>query len=547
MDTPLSLFIQKAKVIHGNKFDYSFVIYKNCDTKIKIKCIKCNNIFEQIPYNHINLKAGCRKCYLIQKNEYTLESRFNDFIKKAKETHGTKYDYSKVIYINSKTPVIIICNTCNNEFQQIRNTHLLGDGGCKVCAINKYKKDMTFTKEEFIQKAKEKHGNKFDYSQVNYINSQTKITLKCNICKIVFEQLANGHLQGSGCKKCANKLNGDKCRKTNEQFILEAENIHKDENELPIYDYSMVEYKSCHKKIIIICKVHGQFEQAPSAHISGSGCNDCGMINRATKQTFTKEEFIQKAKEKHGDKFDYSQVNYINSQTKITLKCNICDCIFEQLPNSHLQGYGCDKCAHMINHENQKLTKEEITIRGKETHGDKFDYSLVSYINTKTPIQIKCNKCNNVFEQLLDNHIKQNKGCPLCDGRITEKILHDYLKSLYPNVIKEFKQKWCKSKKYLPFDNCIPELNIIIELDGIQHFEQVMNWKSPEENHKTDKYKMKCANENGFCVIRIIQTDVLREKYNWKEELVNNIEKIKKDNIIQNLYMCKNNEYISYL
>jgi very-short-patch-repair endonuclease len=201
----------------------------------------------------------------------------------------------------------------------------------------------------------------------------------------------------------------------------------------------------------------------------------------------------------------------------------------------------------MINHENQKLTKEEITIRGKETHGDKFDYSLVSYINTKTPIQIKCNKCNNVFEQLLDNHIKQNKGCPLCDGRITEKILHDYLKSLYPNVIKEFKQKWCKSKKYLPFDNCIPELNIIIELDGIQHFEQVMNWKSPEENHKTDKYKMKCANENGFCVIRIIQTDVLHEKYNWKEELVNNIEKIKKDNIIQNLYMCKNNEYISYL
>ena len=83
-------------------------------------------------------------------------------------------------------------------------------------------------------------------------------------------------------------------------------------------------------------------------------------------------------------------------------------------------------------------------------------------------------------------------------------------------------------------------------MDGIQHFEQVMNWKSPEENHKTDKYKMKCANENGFCVIRIIQTDVLHEKYNWKEELANNIKKIKKDNTIQNLYMCKNNEYQNF-
>jgi very-short-patch-repair endonuclease len=545
MDT--TLFILKAKEIHGDKFDYSFVIYKNCDTKIKIRCIKCNSIFEQIPYNHINKRAGCMKCYRTQKAEATLEFRVNDFIKKAKQLYGNKYDYSKVIYKNSKTPVIIICNTCSNEFQQIRNTHLKGDGGCKICAINKFKKDMTFTKEEFIQKAKETHGNKYDYSQVNYINSQTKITLKCNICENTFEQLANGHLQGCGCKQCASKLIGDKSRKTNDQFILEAENIHKDENNIPIYDYSMVEYKTCHKKVIIICKIHGQFEQVPSQHLSGRGCINCGIIKAAKKQTFTKEEFIQKAKEKHGTKFDYSQINYINSQTKITLKCNICDYIFEQVPNSHLQGYGCDKCAHMINHENQKLTKEEITIRGKKAHGDKFDYSLVSYINTKTPIKIKCNKCNNVFEQLVDNHMKQNKGCPICDCRITEKILYDYLKSLYPNIIKEFKQKWCKSKKYLPFDNCIPELNIIIELDGLQHFKQVMNWKSPEENLKTDKYKMKCANENGYSIIRIIQIDILYEKYNWKDELVNNIEKIKKDNIIQNLYMCKNNEYISYL
>ena len=545
MDT--TLFIIKAKEIHCDKFDYSFAIYKNCDTKIKIRCIKCNSIFEQIPYNHINKKAGCMKCYRLQKAEDTLEFRANDFIKKAKQLYGNKYDYSKVIYKNSKIPVIIICNTCSNEFQQMRNTHLNGDGGCKICAINKFKKDMTFTKEEFIQKAKEIHGNKYDYSQVNYINSQTKITLKCNICENTFEQLANGHLQGRGCKQCACKLIGDKSRKTNDQFILEAENIHKDENNIPIYDYSMVEYKTCHKKVIIICKIHGQFEQCPSHHLSGRGCINCGIINGAKKQTFTKEEFIQKAKEKHGTKFDYSQINYINSQTKITLKCNICDYIFEQLPNSHLRGYGCDKCAHMINHENQKLTKEEITIRGKKAHGDKFDYSLVSYINTKTPIKIKCNKCNNVFEQLVDNHMKQNKGCPICDCRITEKILYDYLKSLYPNIIKEFKQKWCKSKKYLPFDNCIPELNIIIELDGLQHFKQVMNWKSPEENLKTDKYKMKCANENGYSIIRIIQIDILYEKYNWKDELVNNIEKIKKDNIIQNLYMCKNNEYISYL
>ena len=536
-------FIQKAKEVHLDKYDYSFVIYKNCDTKIKIRCIKCNNIFEQIPYNHINKKAGCIKCNISQKKEDTLELRLNDFIKKAKELHGDKYNYSKVNYTNSKTPVIILCNTCGTEFKQIRNTHLKGNGGCKECLKNKLKKDMTFTKEEFIIRAIHIHSTKYNYSQVNYINSQTHILITCIPCNFQFNITPNNHLRGKGCKKCANKLNSEKRRKTNEQFILEAKNIHKYENNIPIYDYSQVNYISTHKKVNIICKIHGSFEQCPSDHLSGKGCNNCSIINRAKKQTFKKEEFIQKAKEVHGDKYDYSQIDYINSQTKITLKCNICEYIFEQQPNSHLQGCGCDKCAHMINHENQKLTKEEITERGKKTHGDKFDYSLINYINIHKPIKIKCNKCNNVFEQLVANHIKQNKGCPFCDCRITEKILHNYLKSIYPNIIKEFKQKWCKCKKYLPFDECIPELNIIIELDGLQHFQQVMNWKSPEENQKTDKYKMKCANENKYCVIRIIQIDVLYDKYDWKTELINNIEKIKTDNIIQNIYMCKNNEY----
>ena len=406
---------------------------------------------------------------------------------------------------------------------------------------------MTFTKEEFIIRAIHTHSTKYDYSQVNYINSQTHILITCIPCNFQFNITPNNHLQGKGCKKCANKLNSEKRRKTNEQFILEAKNIHKYENNIPIYDYSQVNYISTHKKVNIICKIHGSFEQCPSDHLSGKGCNNCAIINRAKKQTFKKEEFIQKAKEVHGDKYDYSQTDYINSQTKITLKCNICEYIFEQQPNSHLQGCGCDKCARMINHENQKLTKEEITERGKKTHGDKFDYSLINYINIHIPIKIKCNKCNNVFEQLVANHIKQNKGCPFCDCRITEKILHNYLKTIYPNIIKEFKQKWCKCKKYLPFDECITELNIIIELDGLQHFQQVMNWKSPEENQKTDKYKMKCANENKYCVIRIIQIDVLYDKYDWKTELINNIEKIKTDNIIQNIYMCKNNEYQHFI
>ena len=541
-------FIQKAKEVHGNdKYDYSYVIYKNCDTKVKIKCITCNNIFEQIPYSHINKKAGCVKCNVSNKYKNTLEIRLNEFIEKAKNIHGNNYDYTKINFVNSKTPIIIMCDKCNNEFENTTNAHLNGDGGCKICAINKFKKERTFTNEQFIKKAKEIHGDKYDYSQVNYINSQTCVIITCISCNHSFNSIPNNHLRGKGCKECADKLNGDKSRKTNEQFIIKAQQKHMDENNKPIYDYSLVKYISTHKKVNILCKIHGSFEQCPSDHLSGKGCKQCGIIKRAIIQSFTLDEFIQKAKEVHGDKYDYSQVNYINSRTKIILNCNICDYIFKQQPNSHLQGRGCDKCAHMINHENQKLTNEEITERCNKTHGDKFDYSLVNYININTPIKIKCNDCNNVFEQLLPNHIKQNKGCPFCDCRITQKMLYNYLKSIYPNTLKEFKQKWCKNKKYLPFDYFIPELNIIIELDGLQHFQQVMNWKSPEENQITDKYKMKCANEKNISIIRIIQTDILYGKYDWKTELINNIEKIKIENIIQNIYMCKNNEYDKYI
>jgi len=411
------LFIQKAKLIHGDKYDYSKSKYINCDTKLFIKCNDCLTIFEQIPYNHVNKKSGCIKCSNLKKSDETLQLRFNEFIKKAKEKHGEKYNYSKVIYKDSKTPVIIICNICNNDFEQIRNTHLLCDGGCKVCAKNKFKQNRSFTNEIFIKKAKEIHGDNFDYSLVNYIDSQTHIIIKCIPCDYTFETIPNNHLKGRGCKKCANKLNANSRRKPKEKFIKECQEKHKDEIGLPIYNYSLVEYKSSHEKIIIICKTHGLFEQCPSDHLSGKGCNECGILKRTINQTFTQEQFIERSLEKHNDKYDYSQVNYINSQTKIIIKCNTCKYIFEQLPNSHLQGCGCDRCARRINHENQKLTTNYIIIRATEVHGDIYDYSNINYVNSHTPIDINCKICNNTFVQLYSNHINQKQGCPYCSGR----------------------------------------------------------------------------------------------------------------------------------
>ena len=133
---------------------------------------------------------------------------------------------------------------------------------------------------------------------------------------------------------------------------------------------------------------------------------------------------------------------------------------------------------------------------------------------------------------------------------------------LFPSIITQFKQEWCKNINCFPFDFCITEHKIIIELDGPQHFIQVSNWTPPEEQLKNDKYKEKCANDNGYSTIRIIQNDVWKDKYDWCKELCETIENIRNGNNqryenvdsknprfhkVVNIYLCKNNEYEKFV
>jgi very-short-patch-repair endonuclease len=144
----------------------------------------------------------------------------------------------------------------------------------------------------------------------------------------------------------------------------------------------------------------------------------------------------------------------------------------------------------------------------------------------------------------VSNHIR-GAGCPFCVNK-TEAKLYEQMFPLYPTLIIQFKQDWCKNIQYLRFDFCIPESKIIIELDGRQHFQQVSNWKTPEEHLIRDKYKERCANDNGYSVIRLLQEDVFYDTYDWIKELRETIDQIKSWNDIANVYLCKNDEYELY-
>jgi very-short-patch-repair endonuclease len=156
-----------------------------------------------------------------------------------------------------------------------------------------------------------------------------------------------------------------------------------------------------------------------------------------------------------------------------------------------------------------------------------------------------CNYCNNTFETCVSD-ITRDVWCPLCINK-TEKKLYEKLKELFPTIRTQFKVDWCMNKKHLPFDFVIEERKVIIELDGPQHFKQIASWLSPEETFTIDLYKIDCANKNNFSIIRILQEDVLYDRYDWLDELTKNIEKISNENIIQNIFMNKNDEYKNYL
>lgn len=246
-------FIRRAKKVHGDKYDYSKTIYVDWDTPVTITC-PIHGDFKQKVGNHLYGK-GCKQCGVKKCSTKRLLNT-DEFIKKAKEIHGDKYDYSKVEYVNTQTKVCIICPE-HGEFWQKPNKHLSAKQGCPKCA------GVCKTTEDFICKAKKVHGERYDYSKVQYVNNVTPI---CIICSEhgEFWQTPAAHLSGCGCVRCVrNVYNKD-------VYIEMCKNVHNNK-----YDYSKLEYTGLLNKVCIICPEHGEFWQRANHHLHGVGCPRC--------------------------------------------------------------------------------------------------------------------------------------------------------------------------------------------------------------------------------------------------------------------------------
>ena len=408
------------------------------------------------------------------------------FIEKAKQIHGNKYDYSKVEYINSETKVCIICPEHGEFFMKVGN-HINGKQGCPKCGLLKRAKVRSKTTEQFIQEAKNIHGDKYDYSKSIYINIDTKICIICHEKDEFgnehgeFWQTPYHHLKSSGCPKCNKGV-----KQNFDDFIKRAKLIHNNK-----YDYSKAEYINSMKKICIICPQHGEFWQTPNNHTNNKqGCPKCCGKNKTT------EEFINELNNIHEGKYDYSKLNYTGIFNKIEIICPQHG-IFYQTAHDHLSGHGCLLCKKEKMRNKFSSNTEEFIKKAKEIHGDKYDYSKVEYINNHTKVCIICPK-HGEFWQTPNKHLIR-KGCPICHESEMEEIIRNLL---LKNKIIFQQEKRFNDFKRRRFDFYLPNHNLIIECQGKQHFEDVNIFKTKfKEQLIIDKEKYNWCKNNNIEII----------------------------------------------
>ncbi len=299
-------------------------------------------------------------------------------------------------------------------------------------------------------------------------------------------------------------------RLTLEKFLEKAKRVHGDE-----YDYSLVEYKNNSTKVKIICKEHGVFEQKPNTHVdSKNGCPVCRYIKSAKSNGDDIDSFLEKARKLHGDKYDYSLVEYVKSQVKIKIICPVHG-VFEQRPQDHLR-FECNKCAYEKDTERKKGTTKDFIIKANKVHEDKYDYSLVEYVNSKTNVKIIC-PIHGIFEQRPSDHIR-GVGCPTCGKESRGE--REIRELLIENGIKFKPQKTfsdCVYKNKLRFDFYLIDYDILIEFDGKQHFEPIKEWggeKSFFETKKRDEIKNDYCLKNNKKLYRISYEEDIEKKLN---------------------------------
>ena len=389
-------FVNAVELKWPNKFDFSKTKYNGARNNVILIC-KEHGEFEVNPHYGLKQKYICPKCNeQYNDSPYKFKLTLNDWIKRFKYIHGDKYDYSLINEENYKDNKIpIICKE-HGIFYQTKRDHFIGKG-CRKCNSTSHhgsKKNLCnehipfhiligksyctkLTKEIFLERCKEKYGDRFDYSNINYVNRLTPIK--------------------------------------------------------------------------IICKKHGEFEVTPKQHLNSCGCPGCCKENRAKSRTLSKEYWLNECIKKHGNKYDYSKVNYINGNSDVEIICPKHGSFFQKASN-HRYGCGCPKCTETHIEENIRVLCENNNI--------KYEFQKMFNWLGNLRLDFFIPEKNIAIECQGDQHFKHIK---YFDPTIEDFIKRQERDNLKNSLCKDHNIKiiYYSLKKY---KNCITDLNKILKL-----------------------------------------------------------------------------------
>jgi len=253
-------------------------------------------------------------------------------------------------------------------------------------------------------------------------------------------------------------------------------------------------------RVNFICKKHGSYSSRLD-HFIERGCTECNKENRLDEQKY---KFIKNAKNKHQDKYNYDKVDYINNKTEVTITCKKHG-DFRQRPDNHLAGAGCTNC-------NYKLSNNDFIDKSNKIHNNKYLYDKTNYDGNRNYVTIKCKK-HGYFKQKARIHLA-GFGCPKCSESIGESKIANILDSNNISFIRQYKFDDCKYILSLPFDFFLPEYNICLEYNGLQHYEPVDFFggqDSFEYRKKLDEIKINYCLKNNINLFIITYKDKIED------------------------------------
>ena len=393
---------------------------KNLQSVVTVKC-PIHGRFKISVLALVNRANPCKACQHAAAQLTTAE-----FLKRARKVHGRKFDYAKTEYVNGKIKVTIGCKK-HGDFQILPHQHLRGPGGCTGCKVGR------LTQDEFVKRSKKLFPRRYDYIKTIFAGLDRNVTITCKKHGD-FSQLASSHLSShEGCPECQqlarNPLGKDSVsarslsaskelparRLTQEEFLKRAKKAHGKK-----YTYQRAVYRTQYDPVIVTCPEHGDFPIRPGNLWTGGGCPQCAKESSASKKRLSPEVFLKRARKKHRDQYDLSDVRYVTKAVKVRPICRVHGS-FEVLPHNFLKGTGCPRCsvrkrvkAHIESAHQRDIVSEFVAV-----HGDEYDYSKVVYKGLNTPVTIICKK-HGGFEQKATYHL-QGKGCPKCGEEAKQK------------------------------------------------------------------------------------------------------------------------------